>query len=110
MKKLKPLLVKIKGNKKFYRLLDDTSKTRGLRCGYVNLKTGQDIGEHDTGIKEEVLLVLSGRARVSFENRPFLAVESNSLVYIPPHTKHNVKNFGRSMLHYIYIVAFPKEA
>jgi len=31
--------------------------------------------------------------------------EGESVVYVPPYTKHNVKNVGTGTLRYVYVVA-----
>jgi len=100
---LKPLVIKLEGKEKYRRLLEDSSQTRSFRSGYVNLKAGQDVGEHTTEAKEEIIIVLSGKAEISCQNQQALTAEKNSVVYIPPETKHNVKNVGRQILRYVYV-------
>lgn len=103
MKELKPLVIKLQGNKRFIRLLESPAQTKSLRSGYVNLKPGQDVGEHITEAKEEIIIVFNGRAEISCQNQLSLTAGKNSVVYIPPETKHNVKNIGRQILRYVYI-------
>lgn len=104
MKNLKPLTIKLKGDAKYTRILGGILQTAGLRCGYVNLKPGEDIGEHDTGNKEEVIVILSGKAQIFCEGYPSMTAESDSVIYVPVGTKHNVKNTGFLLLKYLYIV------
>lgn len=113
MEELKPLIIKLKGNEKYTRLLAGPVDTRtgkgkpqtaGLRSGYVNLKPNHDVGEHNTENKEEIILILSGKGEISCDKYPPLVAELNSLIYIPPNTKHNVKNTGNNILRYVYIV------
>ncbi len=105
MKESKPLIIKLQGNEKYRRLLGDKSRKAGFRAGLVNLKAGQAIGEHTTSAKEEVIVVLSGKAEISFSGYPALTAQVNSLIYIPAHTQHNVRNKGTKTLRYVYIVA-----
>ena len=104
MDKLKPLRVKLTGNKKYLRLLGGSPDTAGLRSGYVRLKPKEEIGHHSTESKEEVLVILEGKAKVCFDRNPSILSAGNSFVYIPPHTGHNVINVGNTVLKYIYIV------
>jgi quercetin dioxygenase-like cupin family protein len=105
MKKNKPLTVKLKSKSKYLRLLSGPPQTAGMRSGLVRLKSGEIIGEHSTRDKEEVLIILKGRAKIFLEKHPALTVRAGSLIYIPPHTIHNVTNAGRQLLEYVYIVA-----
>lgn len=97
------LAVKIQGNEKYRRLLGGHPQTKGMRAGYVNLKPGDEIGEHSTQSKEEAIIILSGKARIACDNRPPLIAATNTLIYVPVDTKHNVKNIGKTPLRYIYI-------
>lgn len=104
MREARPFAVKLEGNEKYQRILKGKPQTLSLRCGYVNLKPKEDVGEHSTDKKEEVIVVLSGKAEVSCQGqRPFIA-KTNSVVYIPPNTRHNVKNIDAKTLRYLYMV------
>jgi mannose-6-phosphate isomerase-like protein (cupin superfamily) len=103
MKKLKPLCVKFKGNKKFQRLLDNKSQSKLLKSGSLILRPGEEIGEHITESREEAIIILKGLARIVLPRKQINA-QKGSLVYIPPETRHNVLNCGRSLLHYVYLV------
>ena len=104
MKRSKPLIIKLEGNKRYRRLLAGKPKTLCFRAGLVNLKAGQDVGEHTTSAKEEVIVVLNGKAEISFSGYPALTAQTNSFIYIPAYTKHNVNNIGTKILRYVYIV------
>lgn len=104
MSKLKPLKVKLTGKNKYLRLLGGSPDSAGLRSGYVKLKPKAEIGHHSTDSKEEALVILEGKAKISFDRYPAFCVAENSFVYIPPHTEHNVRNIGKTILRYIYIV------
>lgn len=101
----KPFAVRLEGNKKYQRLLSGIPQTKGIRAGYVNLKPEEDIGEHSTDSKEEVLIILNGKAEISCGNLSVLLAEADTLIYIPANTKHNVKNIGKALLKYVYITA-----
>lgn len=105
MKKLKPFAVKLKSGEERQRLLGHSQETAGFRSGQVVLKAGKAVGEHTTGNREEALVILSGKAKISSDKGSPLTVEKDSIVYIPPRTKHNVKNIGKGPLRYIYLVS-----
>jgi len=86
-------------------LLKGAPQTAGMRSGFVRLKPGESVGWHTTGHHEECLVILHGGGEAMIEgqpNRPFAAPRA---VYIPPETKHNVKNTGATPLEYVYVVA-----
>ncbi len=60
MEKLKPLVIKLSGDEKYQRLLSGRPETAGFRSGLVNLKPKEEIGQHSTEEKEEVLIILNG--------------------------------------------------
>jgi mannose-6-phosphate isomerase-like protein (cupin superfamily) len=101
----KPRVVDWTGGKSYLPLLEGPPTTCGMRSGRVELKAGQEIGEHSTGDHEEVLVILEGEGEVRVEGHPPLAIRGGQAVYIPPRSKHNVCNAGSPLLRYIYIVA-----
>jgi len=100
----KPFIKTLKTQKNFKRIWGNSLKKKGLSCGLVRLKMAQEIGSHSTKNKEEILIILKGRAEVSVEKKTF-SLDKNTLLYIPPRTLHNVKNTGNSLLEYLYITA-----
>jgi len=106
---LKPFSVQLNGSTKRRHLVGDFPKTIGLRSGEVLLDPGESVGQHSTKAKEEIIVIFSGKAEIFSDKIPLLTVQKDSLVYIPPHTDHNVKNVGNDVLRYIYVVS-PVEA
>ena len=106
MGKSKPILVALKGQEKFTRLLRGFPETMGIKSGHVVLKPGENVGEHVTEAKEEVIVVLKGKAMILCGNddEPIVA-GVHSVVYVPPETAHDVKNIGGDILEYIYVTA-----
>jgi len=96
--------IKLKKQVRYQRLLSGAPQTKSMRSGYVVLKPGELIGEHSTESKEEVLVLLEGRARVSYGIKRLLTA-ADSVIYIRPYTKHNVKNIGKGLLRYVYVVS-----
>ena len=76
----------------------------GIKSGYVILHKGEEIGEHVTDNREEVLYVVEGEAKVTVDGIPEYA-EAGSMIYIPPQTKHNVANENDEEVKYIYVTA-----
>lgn len=101
----KPLVVKLDSSSKYLRLLSGKPQTKGMRSGLVSLKPGEEIGEHSTENKEEALVILNGEAEISCGKAATFKAAAGSLVYIPPDTRHNVKNCGKNLLKYVYIVS-----
>lgn len=103
-KKLKPMAVKLGRGSGYQRLLRRSIDSEKLHSGCVVLKPGESVGEHSTDRKEELIVVLEGKARVSLKGRAALYVEKNSVVYIPEGVVHNVRNTSRGLLRYVYVV------
>lgn len=75
-----------------------------INSGMVVLENGEEVGEHITHKREELIIILQGQATIILEGKETLAKE-NSFIYIPENKKHNVKNNSSQTLKYIYIVA-----
>jgi len=105
MQDLKPVLKKIEGNERFQRLLAGAPFTAGIKSGSVVLAPGESVGEHKTESREEVIVILEGRADVFVQGKPAFTADAQSMVYIPPETNHDIKNTGGDKLRYVYIVS-----
>ncbi len=104
MKRRAPFVVKIRGKTGFQRLLDPRSASVLLKSGSVVLAPGHAVGVHTTEDKEEFIIILKGKARVTGEGFAPVSLRRLSCVYIPAQTAHNVTNAGSRSLHYIYVV------
>jgi mannose-6-phosphate isomerase-like protein (cupin superfamily) len=98
----KVFCLQLKGRQRFMRLFGESSKPRGLACGFVTLKSKESVGLHNTENKEEALIILQGLAQLSYGKRSRIKVSKNCFIYIPPKTSHNIKNIGARLLKYIY--------
>jgi mannose-6-phosphate isomerase-like protein (cupin superfamily) len=85
-------------------LLTGPPQTGGMRSGRVVLKAGEEMHRHSTEGNEELLVFLRGQARVLLEQES-VTVGAGEVLYIPPHTAHEVHNDGTEELAYIYTVA-----
>ena len=82
----------------------DLDKTQKIKSGYVVLSKGEDVGWHITEKREEVIVILEGKAEVILERESEI-IKKGQVVYIPEGQKHNVKNNFVEDLKYIYIVS-----
>jgi mannose-6-phosphate isomerase-like protein (cupin superfamily) len=91
-------------------LLKGAPQTSGMRGGSVKLKPGESVGWHSTSANEEALVILHGSGVANIEGHPDVPLTEKMLAYIPPATRHNVKNTGSQVLEYVWVVAPTTEA
>jgi mannose-6-phosphate isomerase-like protein (cupin superfamily) len=96
----------LENNGEYQPILNGKPQTCGMRSGKVYLAAGQTCGQHSTNAYEEMLVFLSGQgeALIGEENKPHV-VGKGKVLYIPPHTPHDIRNSGQKLLVYIYCVA-----
>lgn len=104
MKRTGPFVKTLEARRQFKRIFGNSGKKNGLSLGLVTLKKGGSVGIHNTGRREEILIILRGEARVTILDRHFLP-RSGTVLYIPPNTLHNVENRGARLLKYLYVTA-----
>lgn len=77
------------------------SDSRQIRSGLVALEKGKEVGEHEKGGREELIVFLEGTAELSGggETR---TVHAPAVALVPARTKHNVKNTSKAVLKYVY--------
>lgn len=78
---------------------------RFFKSGIVVLKPDEDIGLHNTGSREEIIVVLDGQASIEIDGRLFGQISAGSMAYLPENTAHNVVNRSDRELRYMYIVS-----
>jgi quercetin dioxygenase-like cupin family protein len=78
------------------------SDSKQIRSGLVVLERGKEVGEHETGSGEELILFLEGVAELEGERRT-RTVHAPALALIPAHAAHNVRNVSKSPLRYVYV-------
>lgn len=90
--------------------LGESSKTllkpglsQKLKSGLVVLKTGEEVGTHSTHKNEELIIILEGIATVQIKNER-AEITAGNIIFIPPHSLHNIKNLYPQVLKYIYAV------
>jgi len=107
---LKPILIDRSSCKNSYtRLLGGPPHSVSMRSGKVVLQPGETVGRHNTENKEELIIILEGEGQFLYGENHNLLFDSNSVLYCPPMTEHNVINTGATPLTYIYVVAKARE-
>ncbi len=93
----------------YQRLLPGPPENGTLKAGRVYLEAGQDCHWHSTEDKEELLVFLegSGIAMIESEDQSF-EVSQGQIAFIPPDTRHNIKNTSNKLLVYIFCVSSVK--
>jgi len=74
-----------------------------IKSGLIVLNQGEEIGEHRTENREEIVIIFEGKAIVNIESKK-KTVFQNHLIYIPQNKKHNIRNESQEVLKYIYVV------
>lgn len=105
MKELRPLLIKLDGNEKYRTLLKKDNDTVRIKSGLSVLQKGESVGKHVTTAREEVILILQGKAEVTAGTHEPIIVHEKEMVYMPPEMEHDVRNIGDIPLKYVYVVA-----
>ncbi len=98
-------LVKLESNDRYQRLFSKESGTSGIKAGHVTLAPGEKVGEHTTGEREEVLVIINGRGEAVLGEKEKVTIEKNTSLYIPPETGHDIKNTGDEPLEYVFITS-----
>lgn len=86
-------------------VLGGPPQTVGMRSGVVLLRPGSAVGRHNTGGREEFIVVLEGCGEVRVSAAEPLAVRAGMGAYVPPERDHDVVNTGEAPLRYVYVVA-----
>lgn len=102
--KVKTIQLSINSNE-YQRLLKRGEDTLSIHSGFVTLKSGESVGEHNTNNCEEIIIVLEGIGELLIENNETLKMQDGFIFYCPPNTLHNVTNVGEKFLKYIYVTA-----
>lgn len=103
---MKPFVLSLSENTNNLRTpILTVENAKKMKSEMIVLHSGEEVGAHNTNEKEELIVVLEGKATVEIDGQVFSEVKSGSVTYIPSRTLHNVKNSADSKLRYIYIVS-----
>ncbi len=77
--------------------------SKSLKSARVTLAPGEEVGEHVTEKREEVVIVLKGKASLAMDGET-VALSQGESYFIPEGVKHNIKNESKDTLEYVYVV------
>jgi mannose-6-phosphate isomerase-like protein (cupin superfamily) len=104
-KKTSPFVLALpEDNGKYHEILG-LKQSVSMKSGLVCLQPGENVGSHNTGSREELLVIVDGSGEVELEGCSNKKINEGCVAYIPPTTQHNVINTGEKPLRYIYIVS-----
>lgn len=104
-KNVAPFVLSLPNDKiKHFPILNSTQSLR-MKSALITLQPGENVGSHNTGKHEELLVILDGIGEVQAEGLGRQKIVKESVVYITAGNEHNVTNVGSAPLRYIYIVS-----
>ena len=105
-KGLKPFITQLSDTTSDYqRVFEGPPQTASMHSGLVVLAPSKSVGKHSTKDYEEAVVVLSGTGEFRITGGSTFTLSSNSVVYCPPNTEHDVVNTGTQTLRYLYIAS-----
>lgn len=100
-----PKLVKLGSTEKYQRLISKDLGSFGIKSGHVTLKPGENIGEHSTSEREEIIIILRGEGKAIVDKNKIFTIKADHVLYIPPQTTHDIKNLGKENLGYVFVTS-----
>jgi len=76
--------------------------SKQFHSGFVVLEAGKEVGEHETGDGEEMVVFLEGTAEVSYDGEA-KSVIAPAIAVVPAHMPHNIRNKSSAPVRYVYI-------
>lgn len=102
--KLIPKSIRLDAKERYTRLFSTKNgDAMSFRSGCVILKENENIGEHNTGDSEEILIIVEGKGELYINKSEKWDFEKDTALYIPPNTIHDVRNRGRGSLKYVFV-------
>jgi mannose-6-phosphate isomerase-like protein (cupin superfamily) len=87
----------------FFRVLQETARSQ---TAVMTIDPGADGGPDEEHDGDQIIYVVEGEALVRLGDREHKAA-AGALVMIPAHTRHHVKNTGRTPLFFVTVYAPP---
>ena len=107
---IQPKLVKLQLDSAAYQsVFNGFPETVSIHSGLVTLKPGETVGHHNTEGYEEMIIIFSGEGQMIFTDGKIFNLKYGDIAYCPPHTEHDLKNSGTSLLKYLYIASNTKQ-
>ena len=75
-----------------------------IKASRVRLSPGEEIGEHRTEGREEIIIILKGEA-VLIKEESSTRMKEGDIHHIGEGVLHNVRNESANELEYVYVVA-----
>ena len=79
------------------------SVNKALKAGRVTLGPGEEVGEHITKRREEIVIVLKGAGSLIREGKE-TPIKEGDVHYVGENIRHNVKS-SSGTLEYVYVVS-----
>jgi len=76
-----------------------------MRSALITLQPGENVGSHNTGKNEELLVILDGIGEVQAEGLGRQLIGKESVIHIPAGNEHDVTNVGSTPLRYVYVLS-----
>ena len=70
-------LVKLESAEKYQRLISKDLGSSGLKSGHVTLKPGENIGEHSTAEREEIIIILRGEGKATIDKTKIFTIRGD---------------------------------
>jgi quercetin dioxygenase-like cupin family protein len=77
--------------------------SRNLKAVKVSLSSGEEIGEHITESREEIIIVLKGKGML-LKGGQEIRLKEGDIHYIKEKTRHNIRNTWKKEMEYVYVV------
>ncbi len=105
VRNLLPFVCSIANDGMKHHELLNAGQSAGMRCGFVSLQPGQNVGSHSTRNNEELLVILDGSGEVDLARVGWRRVHKSCVAYISPDTRHDVFNTSSEPLRYVHVVS-----
>jgi len=89
---------------RYIPVLSGPPESYALNSGSIRLAPGESVGKHSTEDYEELVIVLEGEGEMVSGSGTRQPMKANYAYYNPPHTEHDVRNTGKGVLRYVYVV------
>lgn len=87
-----------------YKRIIQPPQSKVIKSGQVILKPGEEVGQHVTEKREELIIVLNGTATIIKQDKEYI-VEQGNTFYIEEGITHNILNKTSLELKYIFVVS-----
>jgi quercetin dioxygenase-like cupin family protein len=79
-------------------------QSKALKSGRVILRPGEEVGEHITEKREELIIVIKGKAAIIKQEKEY-EIGIGETFFIEKNIKHNIINKSDFELEYLFVVS-----